>query len=760
MFILVQVALPGNGKLRRNVKKLFYPRFAESTQPRLRDNTLPVSDCSSRAPHTARIPPLPTNSESSMTNPYSEWLNLPSDGSRPDHYMLLGLPLFEADPGVITEAVQTQVAATGQHVVHNKALAQRVLREIEEARQCLLDPSQKAAYDAELEKALGGSPTAISDAAVAQPAPIAATAAAPEPTLGNEEEDDDDEDLPVANLAEELLPPGAAPSVKSQPTMPAQPARRAAAPKRATTATQVQVRPTDPPRKSSGPSAVVIWGSAAVVLALITGVVLYAAGIGPFAAEEKLAENTNGSNADNTEANSDNSANDGTLNAPNNNAAVNSNNGNSDGPLSNTPSTNTPEDNTPANNNTANNANTPTTDTPANNAGENAGNNNTAPPDVSALAAIQENLFDARYALAERDFATAEEKIAAAAELDSANQHRQEIEATRTLANYSANFWTTVENAVRSLQPADQIELGGVAIGIVAVDADGVTIRREGKNERHEFATMQKEFAYALALQAFPENSAAGKLSLAAFLIVDPEGNQQRVEELLAEVEGQEPESVQLLRAEMQLIASANPLGTPSGEGNMGTPRGDSPTENANPGTGFGAKVAMPADAAVEAALTSLATEFESQIQQAQEPGQHQQLSEELSAAAKQEPDAVRRLALLQLATEQSALANNASAMLELIDLTGDYFEADVLELKSSSLAQAARWPPESREPVVTAALDLADDAILLERYAEAVALARTAQAAARGLGKSDLLKAAAERAVAFGQLAREERNR
>lgn len=86
-----------------------------------------------------------------VVDPYQEWLGIPPEQQPPNHYRLLGLPLFTDDPYVIAHAAHqrfTDIRAkqTGEHAL----LSQRIFDEIVAAEACLLNPETKAAYDAEL----------------------------------------------------------------------------------------------------------------------------------------------------------------------------------------------------------------------------------------------------------------------------------------------------------------------------------------------------------------------------------------------------------------------------------------------------------------------------------------------------------------------------------------------------------------------------------------------------------------------------------
>ena len=110
-------------------------------------------------------------------DPYYRWLGIPPKEQPPNHYRLLGLELFEADPALIDSFALRHTSflrdiTDGPHL----ADAQRLLNELAAARRCLLDPQRKAAYDDDLRARLAAAGTLRSDAAaVMRPPPERAT---------------------------------------------------------------------------------------------------------------------------------------------------------------------------------------------------------------------------------------------------------------------------------------------------------------------------------------------------------------------------------------------------------------------------------------------------------------------------------------------------------------------------------------------------------------------------------------------------------
>src|SRR2546423_1607666 len=83
-------------------------------------------------------------------DPYHKWLGIPPHEQPPHHYRLLGVSPFEADFDVIHRAADARMAIlrsvqNGPHAPQSQAL----LSQVAVARNCLLNPQQKAQYDAQ-----------------------------------------------------------------------------------------------------------------------------------------------------------------------------------------------------------------------------------------------------------------------------------------------------------------------------------------------------------------------------------------------------------------------------------------------------------------------------------------------------------------------------------------------------------------------------------------------------------------------------------
>jgi serine/threonine protein kinase len=106
---------------------------------------LTVVDCAARFPPAARD----GHAMSAPFDPYHKWLGIPADEQPPSLYRLLGLRPFESDADVIDTAADQRMSLlkTFQGGKHGP-LSQKLLNEVSRARQRLLAPTERAAYDA------------------------------------------------------------------------------------------------------------------------------------------------------------------------------------------------------------------------------------------------------------------------------------------------------------------------------------------------------------------------------------------------------------------------------------------------------------------------------------------------------------------------------------------------------------------------------------------------------------------------------------
>ncbi|MGO8750099.1 MAG: hypothetical protein ACLQNE_29490 [Thermoguttaceae bacterium] len=105
---------------------------------------------------------------SDQFDPYYSWLTIPPKDQPPNHYRLLGVELFEENPGVIqTAAEQRMVYLRTFQIGKHAADSQRLLNEVAAAKVCLSNAAKKAAYDERLRQELPTSAAQASDSETA-----------------------------------------------------------------------------------------------------------------------------------------------------------------------------------------------------------------------------------------------------------------------------------------------------------------------------------------------------------------------------------------------------------------------------------------------------------------------------------------------------------------------------------------------------------------------------------------------------------------
>lgn len=104
-------------------------------------------------------------------DPYYKWLAIPPSEQPPNHYRLLGVPVFTADADVIENAADQRMSHLRSFQVgKHSADSQRLLNEVSHARACLLVPERRKEYDAALKKKLEPAPQPVQQP-IQQPLP-------------------------------------------------------------------------------------------------------------------------------------------------------------------------------------------------------------------------------------------------------------------------------------------------------------------------------------------------------------------------------------------------------------------------------------------------------------------------------------------------------------------------------------------------------------------------------------------------------------
>lgn len=89
-------------------------------------------------------------------DPYEKWLGIPKNKRPLTSYRLLGVEVFEADTERIERRAERRIELVSkQQQGKHAAIAKKVIQQLVEARDCLLDPARKDKYDRMLRQKLG-----------------------------------------------------------------------------------------------------------------------------------------------------------------------------------------------------------------------------------------------------------------------------------------------------------------------------------------------------------------------------------------------------------------------------------------------------------------------------------------------------------------------------------------------------------------------------------------------------------------------------
>ena len=171
-------------------------------------------------------------------NPYAEWLGLAASITRPNHYELLGLRPFEAEPQTIEVAATAQRAKLrGAEPGYRPELWRRLADEIENARQCLIDPAQRQRYEAALRQGYGATgpstksgssdePSASAGRNIMPPGknllPPKRSGESPAPPTTSANVDQPPAGRNVMPPGRNVMPPSSPPATAPQPSVPQQ----------------------------------------------------------------------------------------------------------------------------------------------------------------------------------------------------------------------------------------------------------------------------------------------------------------------------------------------------------------------------------------------------------------------------------------------------------------------------------------------------------------------------------------------------------
>ncbi len=144
--------------------------------------------------------------------------------------------------------------------------------------------------------------------------------------------------------------------------------------------------------------------------------------------------------------------------------------------------------------------------------------------DRATLIKLRQLLADARTKLGERNIPQAQQLIAEAGKLATVPELQEVVHRNETLAKYVEEFWGAVRDAIKGLNPTDEIDVGTSKVVFVSKEPDGrgLTIHVAGQNRQFTLQKLPNGLAIALAERWLDPKKPENKVFIGAFYAVDP----------------------------------------------------------------------------------------------------------------------------------------------------------------------------------------------------------------------------------------------
>lgn len=472
---------------------------------------------------------------SDVFNPYFEWLAIEC-AQRPDHYALLGLARFESEPQRVVTAADERIAQLRKSASQDRlALAKRLAQEIIAARNCLLSAAERAAYDGQLRKK-GGAPQSNVPGLALPPRAF--------------DDDSIDEELALEGIA---LPPAptavAVPPAALLATPPVAEAIPVAELPPPEDRIVVQRQPNAPRRKPMSRLPLIVSG-AAIALTGISAAVFVPQWLRP--PLEPVVESVDGAGEKVVE----------TVEVP-------SNPKNTESPVENADET-TDQDHHPSQEiaDSAPNTNAVEADLPATNESHDAAMNATEASQEASRSSVESSanqemtkatLKLARKAMGKGDMDAAADYVDLA-DLEAIETRAAEFVAhDRAVMEYLKGFWRAVDGGFLQLEASDEFEWEKRTVVVVERTPERLSIRSAGKNVRFERKRLPPKLSVFLANRWLKPDDANTPLFLAAFHLLDGDGDRAEAKRLLEDARSAGTDGAADLLAELEVNATETP---------------------------------------------------------------------------------------------------------------------------------------------------------------------------------------------------------
>ncbi|MBC8422728.1 hypothetical protein H8E07_01265 [bacterium] len=355
-----------------------------------------------------------------------------------------------------------------------------------------------------------------------------------------------------------------------------------------------------------------------------------------------------------------------------------------------------------------------------------------SPAERERRQAVVQALADARSSMSEHHLEGARGHLRAAVERATTPEEEAEADRLDTLLGHLEEFWKGMSRAVARLRGAEELKIGETIVVVVEASAEELTIKAAGQVRTYAIAEMPFRLVEELADLKLGRDPAT-KVLVGTYHLVDPKGDPDRTRRLWEEA-GQGGLDVKDLVPELALWASVST----SSDGTktrtrapLGAMRGAPPPTDAE-----------ELKRAEEEVKATFKAEYDAATSM---PGKSRLATALLEAGEAMRDDPTARFVLLREAREAAVAAGEGELACRAIDAMSAFHKADVLQMKRTALAAAAKKARglDGQKQIAQAALELVQQAVVAERFDEAAKLAEVALAAARKMNSRPLMQQA-----------------
>lgn len=339
--------------------------------------------------------------------------------------------------------------------------------------------------------------------------------------------------------------------------------------------------------------------------------------------------------------------------------------------------------------------------------------------DPQKQRALSQALTDARASLAEFDLQAAQNFLTTAAKYVQNGDDKAQIDRLKAIRSNLEEFWKTMSQIVKRLQPTDEISIRDTMIVVVEAGPDLLTIKAAGQvREYTPLTNMPYLLVTTLADRQFGKDPAS-KAIYASYMAVHPKGDRQRARQLWEEAIAAGVD-VSFLLPEL---------------------------DQAGPGAASASsqKTAPPGDKnALRQAEEAIRARFRSEYGQATSPADKAQLARKLlqaGQAASAEPNDC--FVMLCEARDLAVAAGEPKLVCEAIDELDRFYTTDALAMKTAALEEVGKGirGASSCKELVQIVLPLIEEAASAGQPSQAGRLAEVATAAAQKSKSPALVK-------------------